>query len=192
MALETYRSRRDLRRSGEPDGPSGPTGREPIFVIQKHDASQLHYDFRLEFDGVLASWAVPKGPSTDPAERRLAIRTEDHPLDYADFEGAIPKGDYGAGTVLIWDRGPYDNISGEGEGGTSMAEALAAGHVVVRLHGDKLSGGYALQRFDDDRDEWLLVKMDDSGADARRNPVSTEPASVATGRDLDDIAEQDR
>ena len=189
--LERYRAKRDFSRSSEPEGARRDAqGDSPIFVIQKHDASSLHYDFRLETDGVLVSWAVPKGPSTDPREKRLAIRTEDHPLDYADFEGVIPEGEYGAGTVLIWDRGGYDNITEKADGLRPVAEAMEAGHVLVRLHGHKLTGGYALQRIDDDDDQWLLVKMDDDAADARRNPVSTEPNSVATGRDLDDIRKE--
>ena len=190
--VKDYSAKRNLGKSGEPsgDGSSG-NGGAPVFVIQKHDASSLHYDFRLEVDGVLASWAVPKGPSTDPDEKRLAIRTEDHPLDYADFEGVIPEGEYGAGTVLIWDRGSYENITDKDEALRSMPDALSDGHVLVRLHGKKLTGGYALQRIDDDEDQWLLIKMDDDSADARRNPVSTEPLSVASGRSLEEIAEDD-
>ena len=186
--LGRYRGKRNLSQSGEPDGSRKTGGGDPTFVIQKHDASSLHYDFRLEVDGVLASWAVPKGPSTDPREKRLAIRTEDHPLDYADFEGVIPEDQYGGGTVLIWDRGSYENITEKDEGLRPLSESLQAGHVLVRLHGHKLSGGYALQRIDDDKDQWLLIKMDDDAADARRNPVSTEPDSVASGRSLDQIA----
>jgi len=189
--LEGYRSKRNFSRSSEPQGDATSGADAPCFVIQKHDASSLHYDFRLEVDGVLKSWAVPKGPSTDPSEKRLAIATEDHPLDYAGFEGVIPEGEYGGGTVLIWDRGAYDNIT-EKEGGLRpMVDALEKGHVLVRLHGEKIRGGYALQRIDDDKDQWLLVKMDDDDADARRNPVSTEPLSVQSGRDLDDIAEDE-
>lgn len=161
----------------------------PIFVIQKHDASTLHYDFRLEVDGVLKSWAVPKGPSTDPREKRLARPTEDHSLEYADFEGVIPEGSYGAGTVLVWDRGPYRNLRLEKEeDGASMQQALDEGKVEVWLDGQKLQGGYALIRIDDADDRWLLVKMDDEKADARRNPTSTEPESVLSGRTLDEIA----
>ncbi|GGD27863.1 DNA polymerase ligase N-terminal domain-containing protein [Sinisalibacter lacisalsi] len=185
--LEKYREKRDFSRSSEPDGSSTKTAGDPVFVVQKHDASSLHYDFRLEVDGVLKSWAVPKGPSTDPREKRLAIATEDHPLDYASFEGVIPKDEYGGGTVLIWDRGSYENITEKDDGLRPMPEALASGHVLVRLSGSKIRGGYALQRIDDDKDQWLLIKMDDDEADARRNPVSTEPESVASGRDLDEI-----
>lgn len=161
-------------------------------MIQKHDASTLHYDFRLEIDGVLKSWAVPKGPSTDPRVRRLAIPTEDHPLEYADFEGTIPEGEYGAGTVLVWDTGPYRNLRAGKEGdGQSMLQALKEGKVEVWLDGMKLQGGYVLIRTgkgDDAR--WLLIKMNDDEADARRNPTSTEPESALTGRTLKEIAAQ--
>lgn len=186
--LESYRCRRDFSRSSEPEDGAPRKGDSPVFVIQKHDASSLHYDFRLEADGVLKSWAVPKGPSTDPRDKRLAIATEDHPLDYAEFEGVIPEDEYGGGTVLIWDRGPFENITEKDDGLRPLPEALEEGHALVRLHGEKISGGYALQRIDDDEDQWLLVKMDDDEADARRNPVSTEPISVASGRDMDEIA----
>lgn len=189
--LQEYRAKRDFSRSGEPKGGAGQDGDAPGFVIQKHDASNLHYDFRLEVDGVLKSWAVPKGPSTDPIDKRLAIATEDHPLDYAGFEGVIPEGEYGAGTVLIWDHGTYKNVTEKEDGLRPMAEALEEGHALVWLQGEKICGGYALQRIDDDVGQWLLVKMDDDAADARRNPVSTEPLSVTSGRDLDEIAEEE-
>lgn len=165
-----------------------------IFVIQKHDASTLHYDFRLEMDGVLKSWAVPKGPSTDPSEKRLAIPTPDHDIDHADFEGVIPDGKAGAGPVLIWDRGRYENLAedDEGNGVPSMHEAFDQGRIRVRLNGKKLRGGYALQRTGNgDPPNWLLVKMDDEAADARRNPVSTEPESVVSGRTIEQIAGDD-
>ena len=168
-------------------------------MIQEHDASTRHFDFRLEVDGVLKSWAVPKGPSTDPRDKRLAVPTEDHPLEYAEFEGVIPEGEYGGGTVLVWDRGPYDNITEKDDAavpdardgviGDLSAEAIMQGHVLIRLHGKKLSGGYALQRTRKGSDSrWLLVKMDDDAADARRNPVSTEPRSVVSGRTMREIA----
>jgi DNA ligase D-like protein (predicted 3'-phosphoesterase) len=192
--LSDYRKKRDLGESPEPSGASSSSGDEPVFVIQKHDASNLHYDLRLEVDGVLKSWAVPKGPSTDPDDKRLALPTEDHPLDYADFEGVIPEDQYGGGTVLLWDRGPYRNLRAEkDDDGASMAEALDQGKVEVWLEGSKIRGGYALVRTgggDDSR--WLLIKMDDDEADARRKPTSTEPESVASGRDLDEIAEEER
>jgi len=190
--LARYRGLRDFSKSAEPQCGSEDSGTAPIFVIQKHDASSLHYDFRLEVDGVLKSWAVPKGPSTDPREKRLAIATEDHPIEYADFEGVIPEDAYGGGTVLIWDRGTYRNNNEKDDGLRAMSDALAEGHALVWLEGEKLTGGYALQRIDDDKGHWLLIKMDDTEADARRNPVSTEPDSVVSGRDIDQIArEQD-
>lgn len=159
----------------------------PFFVIQKHDARTLHYDLRLAVEGILKSWAVPKGPSTDPRERRLAVPTDDHPLEYADFEGVIPEGEYGAGTVLVWDRGPYRNLMAEQDAPQTMVESIENGHVEVWLEGEKLRGGYALIRMERDADRWLLTKMDDEAADARRNPVSTQPESVLTGRSLDEV-----
>ena len=187
--LKKYRGKRDFRKTAEPKGEGGDSSDAPIFVVQKHDASRLHYDFRLEVDGVLKSWAVPKGPSTDPRERRLAVPTEDHPLEYADFEGVIPEDNYGGGTVLLWDRGTYENLKKDDDGNEiSMKSCLENGHLTVWLKGEKIEGGYALIRTDGSEEErWLLVKMDDDKADARRNPVSTEPLSVASGRDLDKI-----
>lgn len=192
MILARYREKRDFERSPEPDGSRGKsTADRPIFVIQEHDAANLHYDFRLEIDGVLKSWAVPKGPSTDPREKRLATPTEDHPLDYGDFEGVIPEGEYGAGTVLVWDTGAYENISTMDGEPIEAVEALNKGHLSVRLFGQKLQGGYTLVRMGDDADaDWLLIKMRDDDADARRNPVSTEPESVLSGRTLAEIAKQ--
>lgn len=193
-SLNKYRQKRDFSRTGEPKGTKKKGGKKQIFVIQKHDASSLHYDFRLEIDGVLVSWAVPKGPSTDPREKRLAVRTEDHPLEYADFEGVIPEEEYGGGTVLVWDSGTYRNLKEEEEEEkkVSMADALEEGHLSVWLEGEKLRGGYALTKTGyRGRDNWLLVKMKDEGADARRNPVSTQPESVRSGRTIGEIAEEE-
>jgi DNA ligase D-like protein (predicted 3'-phosphoesterase) len=193
--LDDYHRKRDTSRSGEPSGEAGRKGPASArFVIQKHAASTDHYDLRLEADGVLKSWAVPKGPSTDPSEKRLAVMTEDHPLDYADFEGVIPEGEYGAGTVLIWDRGDYENLRAGGDRPKSIAASLEDGLVEFRLNGEKLTGGYALKRIEggnDEKSKWLLIKQRDNDADARRNPTSTEPASVASGRGLDEIAGED-
>jgi DNA ligase D-like protein (predicted 3'-phosphoesterase) len=188
--LKTYRDKRDLERSGEPPGGRRQASGSRRFVIQKHDASSLHYDFRLEIDGVLVSWAVPKGLSTDPADKRLAIRTEDHPLDYIDFEGVIPQGNYGAGTVLVWDTGTYRNLRArKGPASLGMGDALDDGLVEVWLDGEKLRGGYALKRTGKgDESRWLAIKMRDEAADARRNPVGTEPDSVKSNRGLDEIA----
>jgi DNA ligase D-like protein (predicted 3'-phosphoesterase) len=188
-SLKDYQQKRDFRRTPEPSGGPGPGSREPIFVIQKHAARRLHYDFRLEVDGVLKSWAVPKGPSTNPQDKRLAVPTEDHPLEYAAFEGVIPEGEYGAGTVMVWDTGPYQNLTEKQGVPLPMAEAVAHGHVKVRLEGRKLKGAYALSRFKTGKDEsWLLIKADDAEADPGRNPVATEPQSVITGRTIEEIA----
>jgi DNA ligase D-like protein (predicted 3'-phosphoesterase) len=192
--LQAYREKRDFRRTGEPKGGERKPSEAPVFVVQKHKASRLHYDFRLEVEGVLKSWAVPKGPSTDPSERRLAVPTEDHPLEYADFEGIIPEGEYGGGAMIVWDAGIYHNLQAEKEEGAalSMPEALEQGHVEVWLQGEKIQGGYALIRTgkgDDAR--WLLIKMKDDKADARRNPTSTEPKSVLSGRTLDELEEEE-
>lgn len=191
-ALKHYRSRRDFAKTPEPAGDDGAWKKRgnPIFVIQQHDASSMHFDFRIEIDGALASWAVPKGPSTDPSEKRLAVRTEDHPMEYADFEGTIPEGEYGAGRVIVWDAGPYRNLKRDDDGNeVSVAESLDQGNVEIWLEGRKLTGGYALvhAKLGGNEKNWLLVKMDDEGADARRNPVSTEPESVLSGRTIDEV-----
>lgn len=190
-SLSDYQSKRDFESTREPSGDESDPGGSR-FVIQKHDASSLHYDFRLEIGGVLKSWAVPKGPSTDPSEKRLAIPTEDHPVDYIDFEGVIPEDEYGGGTVLVWDTGVYENETTDDDGEEIPPEdAVDRGHISVVLNGEKVSGGYALTRTgsgDDSR--WLLVKKDDEGADARRNPTSTEPESVLSGRTLEAIADE--
>jgi DNA ligase D-like protein (predicted 3'-phosphoesterase) len=189
-ALRAYRAKRDFHKTAEPSGAQkSRRDGKPIFVIQKHDASRLHYDFRLEVDGVLKSWAVPKGPSTDPREKRLAVPTEDHPFDYADFEGVIAKGEYGAGTVLVWDRGTYRNLKQQDGDPVPMATTIEDGHVEIWLEGDKLKGGYALVRTRGKGERWLLIKMKDDEADARRNPVSTQPNSVLSGKTLQEIAQ---
>lgn len=197
--LKTYRSRRDFRRSAEPVGkgqrPKVKKDRNPIFVIQKHDASQLHYDLRIEIDGVLKSWAVPKGPSMDPKDKRLAVQVEDHPLEYADFEGNIEEDQYGGGTVIVWDAGPYRNIkTDDNDKAMDMTEALDAGTIEVWLEGRKLRGGFALihSKLGGKKQNWLLVKMKDEAADARRNPTSTQPQSVLTGKTVEQVAKQAR
>lgn len=167
----------------------------PRFNIQRHDASTEHYDFRLEAAGKLKSWVIPKGPSTDPSERRLAMRTFDHELGYEGFEGTIEEG-YGEGTVMLWDAGEWKNLT-TGDDGEEVApaDAIDGGHLKFRLDGEKIRGGYSLQRIesaDDPEDErWLLIKADDEDADARRNPVSSEPDSVESGRTLEEIRKQE-
>jgi DNA ligase D-like protein (predicted 3'-phosphoesterase) len=190
--LDEYEEKRDFRKTPEPKA-EGDGGKDERFVIQKHAASSLHYDFRLEHDGVLKSWAVPKGPSTDPSDKRLAVMTEDHPLGYADFEGVIPEGEYGAGTVIVWDSGTYENRTRKDDDQLKpVDEALEDGHLVVYLHGEKLRGGYALQHTGwHSENDWLLIKVDDEEADARRNPVSTEPGSVKSGRTIEEVAEEE-
>jgi DNA ligase D-like protein (predicted 3'-phosphoesterase) len=190
--LQAYKKKRNFSQTPEPASGSQKSSREPIFVIQQHDARSMHFDFRLEVDGVLASWAVPKGPSTDPLEKRLAVRTEDHPLEYADFEGRIPEDEYGGGVVIVWDTGRYENRSRKEDREISVKKALDAGNVKVRLHGKKLQGVYALihAKMRGDEKNWLLVKEDDDQADARRNPVSTEPVSVLSGKTIKEMAEE--
>ncbi len=185
--LAEYRSKRNFSRTREPRGTASSQGlqqgAQPRFVIQKHKASTLHYDLRLEVDGVLKSWAVPKGPSTNPRDKRLAVPTEDHPIDYIDFEGTIPENEYGAGTVLVWDRGHYRNLKDK-----PIAQAIEEGQAEIWLEGEKVQGGYALVRTGTGNDvRWLLIKMKDEKADARRNPVSTEPASVITGHTIEQM-----
>ena len=190
--LRDYQAKRDFRRTPEPSPGGRQVSAEPIFVIQKHGASRLHYDFRLEVDGVLKSWAIPKGPSTDPQEKRLAIPTEDHPLEYAGFEGVIPEGEYGAGTVLVWDTGRFRNITEKKGVALDLPEALAHGHLKFWLEGRKLKGGYALTRFKTGKDEaWLLVKADDQEAEASADLLRTRPESVLSGRTLEEIAQGD-
>jgi DNA ligase D-like protein (predicted 3'-phosphoesterase) len=176
--LSEYHAKRDAARTPEPRGSRKPRGDHPVFVIQRHDASSLHFDFRLEIGGVLVSWSVPKGPSLDPGDRRLAIRTEDHPLDYADFEGKIPPEEYGGGTVIVWDTGTFDVLTED-----PAEQALADGHLKVGLHGKKLTGSFSLvRRHSDGQEQWLLIKKDDEGADRRRKPAKTQPGSVLSGR----------
>jgi DNA ligase D-like protein (predicted 3'-phosphoesterase) len=192
--LRRYRDKRRSSVTDEPgvrdaaDAPPRSRGGDPRFVIQKHDATRLHYDFRLEVAGTLRSWAVPKGPSTDPREKRLAVEVEDHPLDYADFEGVIGEG-YGSGAVIVWDAGTYRNLDED----RSMAEALESGHARVWLEGHKLRGGWSLVRTGRGaKPQWLLIKRRDEGADARRRPQSTQPESVKTGRTIEQVAEERR
>ena len=145
--LDQYQERRNFSKTPEPAATiKKRSHKDPIFVIQKHDASHLHYDFRLEIDEVLKSWAVPKGPSTDPGTKRLAMPTDDHPLEYATFEGTIPEGEYGAGTVMVWDIGTFENIKHSKGQLIPMNQCYENGHIEIFLYGKKLKGGYALIR----------------------------------------------
>jgi len=160
MSLITYKKRRNFSKTPEPTATIGKKSSQPVFVIQKHQASHLHYDLRLEIDGVLKSWAVPKGLSTKNKEKRLAIMTEDHPLAYKDFEGTIPEGEYGAGTVEIWDAGIYENLQP-----ISMKESLTKGKIQIDFKGEKIKGNYTLihiKNFQDikkDASMWLIIKQ---------------------------------
>ncbi len=151
----------------------------PRFVIQQHHATSMHYDFRLEVAEAFRSWAVPKGPSMDPRDKRLAMAVDDHALSWGDFEGVIPKGEYGAGPVIVWDRGTYENLRDE-----PMEEALAAGHASFRLDGEKLHGGWSLRQIEGRR--WLLVKRRDDEADGP-DPVAERPESVVSGRTIEEL-----
>jgi DNA ligase D-like protein (predicted 3'-phosphoesterase) len=191
-ALETYRRKRDFGRTPEPSGGRRTRGKGR-FVIQQHDATSMHYDFRLEAGGVLKSWAVPKGPSTKPKDKRLALRTEDHPIGYARFEGVIPEGEYGAGPVIVWDTGTYRNLTEKDGEEIPVERAVEDGHVSFWVQGRKLTGGYALTRTGGEkREKWILVKTADEAADARRDPVKTQPESVLSGRTIQEMRAKSR
>jgi bifunctional non-homologous end joining protein LigD len=185
--LETYREKRDFGKTPEPAGKvRAKDGGPLLFVVQKHDATRLHYDFRLEWDGVLKSWAVPKGPSLNPKDRRLAVRTEDHPLEYGEFEGVIPEGEYGGGPVVVWDRGAWVPLE-------DPAKGLRKGRLAFRLEGVKLKGEWRLVRSgknDGDKEQWLLIKKTDrlAASPDDRPIVDTRPESVLTGRTVDEVA----
>ncbi|MEU9475814.1 DNA polymerase ligase N-terminal domain-containing protein [Streptomyces sp. NPDC048191] len=191
--LRTYRGKRDFERTREPSGQApGAAGDEPRFVVQIHDASRMHFDFRLQVDDVLKSWSVPKGPSTDPGDKRMAVPTEDHPLEYEEFEGVIPKGEYGGGTVIVWDNGTYEPLSHD-RGGHPLdfAESLERGHATFRLHGTKLHGEYALTRFRggaDEQEAWLLVRKGPARSGGHGTPDPRRARSVRTGRTLAQVA----
>ena len=185
--ISTYNAKRDFSKTSEPAGSRGKSSKNLRFSFQMHDASHLHFDFRLEVDGVLKSWAVPKGPSTDKKIKRLAIRTEDHPLNYIDFEGTIPEGSYGGGTVMLWDIGTYENITEKDGKIRDIAESIDKGHFLIRLQGKKLNGNYAMTRINEKEGQWLLVKMDDEYVNSRKNPAKTKETSAISGRNLQEI-----
>ena len=196
-SLTEYERKRDFSKTREPSGRSKKAKarrRHPRFAIQKHSATSLHYDLRLEVDGVLASWAVPKGPSLNPADKRLAVRTEDHPLEYLEWEGVIPKGEYGAGPMIVWDRGVFQNISETRRGEKmDLSKAIDVGDVKIFMLGEKIKGAYALVRTSKpgDREQWLLIKKRDEGADARRRPTSTQPESVLSGKTIEQLLSEE-
>jgi len=191
--LAVYQKRRNFTQSPEPKGTTKKRKtKRPIFVIQEHAARSLHYDFRLEIDGILKSWAVPKGPSLNPKDKRLAVPTDDHPMEYATFEGIIPKGDYGAGPVIVWDKGTYRNIKEKDDKLVPMATCYKQGIIEVFLHGKKLKGGYALIRTSRAAiKQWLLIKMRDEYADARRKPTSSQPESVLSGKTIKELKKEE-
>ena len=188
MTLKTYQQKRDFKISPEPSGQKGKASkaRKALgYVVQKHRATNLHYDFRLEFNGVLLSWAVPKGPSLDPSVKRLAMQVEDHPIDYAGFEGVIPEGEYGGGTVMVWDRGTWTPETDD------VADALEKGELKFTVQGEKLKGSWALVRTrgygSGCKQSWLLIKHRDSFASSRDIAVE-KPKSVISGKLLAQIA----
>lgn len=192
--IKQYGEKRDFRRTPEPPAAEQASATGPlIFVVQKHRASHLHYDFRLELDGVLKSWAIPKGPSLDPGEKRLAVMVEDHPIDYASFEGTIPKGEYGAGQVIVWDCGMYSPDEGgvlplndRAEAEEQMRHGLAAGKLSITLLGEKLKGSWTLVKLKRGERDWLLIKHKDGFADPERE-ILAETQSVLSGLGIEDL-----
>lgn len=194
--LTEYRRKRDFTRTREPKGGARKRSPKLAYVIQKHAASRLHFDLRLELDGVMKSWAVPKGPSLDPAVKRLAIQVEDHPIEYNAFEGAIPEGEYGGGTVMIWDRGTYTAAAETDDPETALREGYRKGDFKFVLKGKRLKGSWVLVRTrgrggGDRRGQWLLIKHRDEAADPRTDPVAEYLTSAKSGRTMEEIAEAD-
>jgi bifunctional non-homologous end joining protein LigD len=188
MSLVQYKKKRSFGKTPEPSGKkSSSSSRALRFVVQKHDASRLHYDFRLEMEGVLKSWAIPKGPSLNPDDKRLAMMVEDHPNDYRSFEGIIPEGNYGAGTVIVWDEGTYESLEPV-EGGIKQQEKtllkqLREGNLKFRLHGKKLNGDYALVHLKGrEENAWLLIKKKDKYSSTK--DVTKKDESVKSGKTL--------
>jgi bifunctional non-homologous end joining protein LigD len=189
MALEAYNQKRDFERTPEPPGAPAKGSQGPLrFTVQKHAATRLHYDFRIELDGVLVSWAVPKGPSMNPEEKKLAMKVEDHPLDYRDFEGIIPEGNYGAGTVMLWDEGVYhvpDETRRE-EIQKAVHQGLAKGDLKLFLMGHKLRGVFKLIKIkSDEENAWLMMKYDDQYV--TEGDVLEQERSVKSGLSMDEI-----
>lgn len=189
MSLSTYNKKRSFNKTPEPTG--GKANSDQLhFVIQKHDATRLHYDFRLEMKGVLKSWAVPKGPSLNPEDKRLAMLVEDHPYDYKDFEGIIPEGNYGAGTVIVWDEGYYEPLESTGDkkkDENALLKAFHAGSIKINMHGQKLNGEFALVKLKNGREEnaWLLIKHRDKYA--KESDVTKKDKSVVSGKTITQV-----
>lgn len=188
--LKTYERKRDFSQTPEPRAKKASRKKKsPLFVIQEHHASHLHWDLRIEIDGVLKSWAVPKGPSTNPREKRLAIETEDHPIAYAHFEGTIPEGQYGAGTVMVWDIGTYKNIRMDEKVIIPMDICYKQGRIEIVLEGTKLKGAYALIHFRPNEKNWLFFKVTDEHANT--DPIiKKQNKSALTNRSIEQIAQQ--
>src|SRR5690606_28491974 len=192
MSLKKYKEKRNFKKTTEPKGKSKKIKDALIFVVQKHDATNLHYDFRLELDGVLKSWAVPKGPSLNPKEKRLAMMVEDHPFDYKDFEGVIPKGNYGAGEVIVWDNGTYHSIDTEDrkESIPLLKKGLEKGDLKFVLHGEKLNGQFALVNMKKPKQNaWLLIKKSDEFATDK--DILKDDRSVLSGKGIKDIGKDE-
>jgi len=189
--LAEYRRKRDFGRTGEPKGATRRrTATRLAYVIQRHEATRLHFDLRLELDGVMKSWAVPKGPSLDPAVKRLAIEVEDHPIDYNAFEGTIPKGEYGGGTVMLWDRGTYVYAGDSEDPLDALRDGYRRGDFKFELRGKRLRGSWVLVRTrrTGRKNQWLLIKHRDEYADPDVDPVERYRTSVTTGRTMAQIA----
>lgn len=190
-SLSTYQRKRDFTRTPEPRGKARRSGKALQYVIQKHDASHLHFDLRLELDGVMKSWAVPKGPSNDPSVKRLAMQVEDHPIDYNTFEGTIPEGEYGGGTVMLWDRGTYEPVEPGDDPEDALRKAYRKGDFKFRLHGKRLKGEWVLVRMrrgSPAKPQWLLIKHRDRYASAQNDPVERYQRSVVSRRSMAGIA----
>jgi bifunctional non-homologous end joining protein LigD len=190
--LTEYRRKRDFTRTREPKGGGRKRSHRLAYVIQKHAARRLHYDLRLEVDGVMKSWAVTRGPSLVPGEKRLAVQTEDHPIEYNEFEGTIPEGEYGGGTVMIWDRGTYTAAEETGDSEATLREGYRRGDLKVILRGKRLKGSWVLVRTrgrGERRHQWLLIKHRDATADPDADPVAEHLTSATTGRTMQEIAD---
>lgn len=192
MSLKEYKSKRDFSRTKEPSGKvkdsgkgNAKAGKNPKFVVQMHDASHLHYDFRLEIAGVFASWAVPKD-IPEPGEKKLAVMTENHPLDYGNFEGIIPDGNYGAGTVMVWDTGTYENVNHDNNGLISMEDSLKNGKIHILLNGKKLKGDYILIKFKGQEKNWFIMRPKVTKKENR------DEKSALSGRTMHEITKEGR